>query len=115
MELKVGNSMTVETLVSEKNVAAKYLEGLPHVFATPDMIGEMESASYLCLQQSLEAGKASVGTHVNVSHNMAVPMGQTIKTTATIEEIDRKKVIFKVQSLTEKGEVVGQGTHKRFI
>lgn len=115
MELKVGIIMSVETIVDETNVAAKYSKDLPSVFSTPDMISEMEAACYRGLIPYLEEGKASVGTHVNVSHDMAVPMGQKIKTTATLVEIDKRKLVFEVEATTEDGKRVGKGTHTRFV
>lgn len=115
MEIKVGLTKTIETVVNEGNVAARFNETLPKVFSTPDMIAEMEAACYLCLNEVLESGKASVGVHVNVSHDLAVPIGQKVKTTATIAEIDRRKIVFKVESIAEDGKSVGQGTHTRFV
>lgn len=115
MDLKVGQTKTIETVVDESNVAARFNKNLPKVYSTPDMIAQMEAACYLCLEEILAPTQASVGVHVNVSHDLAVPPGGKINTTATIIEIDKRKLVFEVQAMTQEGKQVGKGTHTRFI
>lgn len=114
MTYSVGNTFTKETVVSKENVAAKYQPGLPNVYATPDMIADMESTCFLGLQAFLPEEQLSVGTHVNVSHDLGVPIGEPITITATITEIDRRKITFNVEAMSSLGSV-GKGTHTRFI
>ncbi|WP_050754250.1 thioesterase family protein [Desulfitobacterium hafniense] len=78
------------------------------------MIAAMETASYQCILPALPKGKVSVGIHVNVSHNLAVPIGTEVTVTATVTEIDRRRVEFHVLATSSKGQV-GAGTHTRFI
>jgi len=114
MELTVGMSHTLKVMVDESNTASMYGDNLPRVFSTPDMIAAMETASYLCILPALPEGKFSVGTHVNVSHDLAVPIGMEVTVTSTITEIDRRRVEFHVVATSPKGQV-GAGTHTRFI
>jgi|LSQX01.2.fsa_nt_gb predicted thioesterase len=114
MEMKIGMSNTIKLVVDESNTASIYGNDLPRVFSTPAMIAAMETASYQCILPALPEGKFSVGTHVNVSHDLAVPIGTEVTVTATVIEIDRRRVEFRVVATSAKGQV-GAGTHKRFI
>lgn len=114
MEIKIGASHTATTVVNASNTASAVGSGLVEVFATPMMIVLLEQAASQCLQPFLEAGHASVGTHVNVSHSGATPLGMTVSATATITEVDRRRVEFSVV-VKDDQEEVGCGTHTRFI
>lgn len=114
MELKTGMSHTVKMIVDETMTASIYGDDLPKVLSTPDMIAAMETASYQCLLPALPEGKITVGTHVNVSHDLAVPIGTEVTITAVLREIDRRRLTFDVMAASEKGQV-GAGTHTRFI
>lgn len=114
MELKTGMSNTITVIVDESMTAAFYGDSLPKVFSTPDMIAAMETACYQCILPALPEGKLSVGTHVNVSHDLAVPIGTAVTITATLVEIDRRRLTFEVVASAPQGRV-GAGTHTRFI
>ena len=114
MEIKIGEHFTKEVYVTKDNVASKFEDDLPDVFSTPDMIAEMESASYHLLKNILTDDLNSVGTHVNVSHEKGLVIGDLVTITAEVIEVDRRKITFRVEA-TSQGEMVGQGTHSRFI
>ena len=114
MELREGMRNTIKVIVDEAKTAATYGDDLPKVFSTPDMIAAMETASYQCILPALPKGKFSVGTHVNVSHDLAVPIGTEVTVTATVTEINRRRVEFRVVAIAPQGNV-GSGTHTRFI
>jgi fluoroacetyl-CoA thioesterase len=81
------------------------------VLSSPAMIMEMELACVEAVQGHVEA---SVGFHVDVKHIAPTPAGETVETTATLIEVDGKKLRFKVE--TKYGEtVVGIGTHRRAV
>lgn len=114
MEIKIGDNFTKEVYVTKDNVASKLEADLPDVFSTPDMIAEMESASYHLLKNIIANDLNSVGTHVNVSHEKGLVIGDKVTITSEVIEIDRRKITFAVKA-TSQGEIVGQGTHTRFI
>lgn len=114
MELTIGMSKTIQVMVDETNTASRRGPNLPQVLSTPDMISAMESASWQCILPALPEGKYSVGTHVNISHDMGVPIGTEVTVTSTVIEIDRRRVVFEVLATCDKGQV-GAGTHTRFI
>mgnify|MGYP001577431725 CR=1 FL=1 len=82
-----------------------------YVLSSPAMIMEMEIA---CVEAIKDVVEASVGFHVDVKHIAPTPAGESVETTATLIEIDEKKLRFKVE--TKYGEtLVGIGTHRRAI
>lgn len=84
------------------------------VFATPSMIALMENAACEAIKASLQPGESSVGTKVNISHLKASALEDTITATATLAEIDGRRLVFEVVANDSKG-IIGEGTHERFI
>ena len=96
------------------NVATNVGSGKVKVFATPMMISLMEKAAVLSIEPYLEPGQSSVGTHIDVSHCAATPMGMTVRAETEVVGIDRRRVTFSVKAYDERG-LIGEGTHDRFI
>jgi predicted thioesterase len=84
------------------------------VFATPSMIALMEQAACLCLTDSLDDGKSSVGTEINIRHTAASPLGAEIIATAEIIAVSDRRIEFEVTAHDGKREI-GSGTHTRAI
>ncbi len=112
--MEVGMKNTATEIVAEQNTATKLGSGLLPVYATPAMIALMEKCAAECVAPSLEEGKTSVGTLLNVKHISASPVGIKITCTATLTEIDGRRLVFRVEASDEKG-LIGEGTHERFI
>ena len=104
MELK---TIRIQRVVEKQNLASVMKSGSLDVLATPQMIAWMEEAACLCLE--LEEGKTSVGISMNVSHDMASPLGATI----TIN-VDGRKIDYEVQAFQD-GKSIGKGVHSRFV
>jgi len=114
MEMKVGLSYTSEVVVSPANSAKHWGSGALDVFATPAMVALMENAAMNAVLHALSEGGDTVGTAVNVNHIKATGMGDTVRATATLKEVDGRKLVFEVTASDSKGEI-GNGTHTRFI
>ncbi len=84
------------------------------VLSTPHMIGYMERTCRDTVLPLLDAGCDTVGTHVNVSHLAAAPIGMSVKFTAEVIGVDDRRVEFRVEAHDEK-EKIGEGTHQRVI
>ena len=61
-----------------KNTAAELGSGDMDVFGTPAMVALMEAAACDALRGGLVAGETSVGTHVDVKHLAATPVGMQV-------------------------------------
>ena len=113
-DIIVGKSGTATAIVNESNTAKAAGSGSLDVFATPMMVALMEKAACTALADSLADGESSVGTAISVAHTAASPLGAKIIATATITDIDGRKVSFTVIAADEMGEI-GRGTHTRVI
>jgi predicted thioesterase len=114
MPITVGLKGRAETVVTESNTAAAVGSGLVPVFATPFMIAIMENAAVNALLPHLAEDEGSVGTHLDVSHDAATPIGMKVWAEATIVEVDKKRLSYEVVAFDEAGPI-GKGTHERFI
>jgi predicted thioesterase len=106
MVLKPGLTGEATTTVVHENTAASVGAGGVEVFATPMMIALMENAAWRATAVSLEEGDVTVGTAVNVQHLAATPLGQQVRATAELVEIE--------EAYDEKRKI-GEGQHERFI
>lgn len=112
--LQVGMKAEKSDCVSENNTAIKFGSGGVAVYATPAMIGLMEGTCLAAVDPVLPEGMATVGTHLDVKHMAATPMGMKVRATAELLEISGKRLSFKVEAFDEK-EKIGEGTHQRYI
>ena len=86
----------------------------PRVLSTPHMIGRMELTSRDAVLPFLDAGFDTVGTHVDVYHLAAAPIGAVVTFTAEVVAEDGRRVQFRVEARDET-EKIGEGTHERAI
>ena len=114
MSLELGLKGRAETLVVESNTAAAVGSGLVPVFATPYMIALKENSAVNAVNDHLEPGQGTVGTHLNVSHEAATPIGMKVWAEALLTEVDGKRLVFEVTAYDDAG-VIGRGSHERFI
>ncbi len=112
--MEKGLTYTSTTQVDATNVAATVGSGDMHVFATPMMVALMENAAMLAVADQLPVGSTTVGAMMNTSHIKPSPMGETITATATLTEVEGRKLTFSVKAEDSKG-VIGEGTHVRYI
>src|SRR6266699_2397093 len=71
----------------------------PRVLSTPRMIGFMEMACRDLVLGMLDAGHDTVGTHVNVYHRAAAPMGATVVFRAELAAVNERRAEFNVKAL----------------
>ena len=90
--------------VTDQMTADRVGSGLAQVFATP-----MESVAPL-----LPEGQSTVGTHINVSHCSATPIGMEVWCDSELIEVDRRRLLFSVKAYDSCG-LIGEGQHERFI
>jgi len=114
MAIVVGLKGHAETIVTDSNTASAVGSGLVPVFATPYMIAIMENAAVNALLPNLSDTEGSVGTHLNVSHDSATPIGMKVWADAEVIAVEGKKITFSVAAFDETGPI-GKGTHERFI
>ncbi len=111
--LTPGKTLT-RTLVVNQARCIGFMGPGNEVYATPEMINDMEYACRDLLLEHLDAGEDSVGAHVDVAHLAATPLGMTVIITATIASIEGRRVKFDVVA-RDTIEECGRGSHVRFI
>jgi predicted thioesterase len=104
-----------EKLVVTQDVAISFMgSNGARVLSTPDMISGLEHTSRNLVLPLLDPGYDTVGTHVDVYHLAATPVGMTVTFRSEITSVDDRRVNFKVEAFDDK-EKVAEGTHQRFI
>ena len=112
--MTIGLKGHLEQTVTEEVTADRIGSGLVKVFATPMMIALIEQTCNESVVPFLEEGQGTVGTHVDVSHCAATPVGMRVWCDSELVEIDRRRLVFAVKAYDECG-LIGEGRHERFI
>ena len=84
------------------------------VFATPSLVGLMESAAMEALRGCLPDGDTTVGTRIDVEHLAATPLGDTVRAEARLVSVDGRRLLFEVEA-HDSVRQVGRGRHERMI
>ena len=105
---------TTITVTPDMTAEASNVEGMAPVLATPRLISYLERTAHLAVWPLLESGQSTVGILVYVRHLAATPVGMTVRFRAELVEVDRRRLVFKVEAWDEV-EKIGEGTHERFI
>jgi fluoroacetyl-CoA thioesterase len=107
--LRVDQSLTVPAVSP-----AFAFDDMPPVFATAFMVGFIEWACIEALRPFLDANERTVGTHIDVSHVSATPVGLMVTAEVELLEIKGRKLRFKVACRDDKGPI-GEGYHERGV
>ena len=81
-DLKPGLSGTAEILVGTRDTAPHVGSGKIGVLATPIMVNLMEAAALQAVERYMPAGHQTVGTHLDVKHFAATPVGMKVRADA---------------------------------
>ncbi len=84
------------------------------VLSTPSMIGLIEGTCLQCAQPHLDENETTVGTHVNVSHTGPARVGEEVRVSVSLKEIDKRRLRFDVEVAAPQG-TISSGTHERAV
>ena len=112
--LSTGIKGRKTTEVTQENTAEVVGSGTLPVFATPAMIALIEATASESVAPFLEEGSSTVGTHLDIAHSSATPVGMSATCETELVEVDRRRLVFRVVVTDAKGEI-GSGTHERFV
>ena len=84
------------------------------VYSTPSMVRDIEYTCHELLNEHLDDGENSVGTHVSVDHIGATVEGDEVEVSVTITAVEGRAVSFEA-TVKDSLEEVGRGVHNRFV
>jgi predicted thioesterase len=114
MGLKPGATNTLTIVVDESMTADRFGNTGVHVLATPMLVSYFELAAHQLVMPALEPGQGTVGSHIDIRHLAATPIGMRVTFRATLTERDGRRLVFRVEADGERDHV-GEGTHERFV
>ena len=113
--MPIGARGSFTLIVAPGHLANRFKDAmLPPVLATPVMIMVMENAALNAMKPYLEPGESALGTHLDVRHLAATPVGRVVTGEAEIVKVDGRRLEFTIRAL-DGAEVIGTGTHERMI
>jgi len=84
------------------------------VFGTPWLIAYLEITCRNSVKALLDDGHDTVGTHVDVKHLAATPMGMQVTFRTELVRVEGSRLGFVVEAWDEKDKIA-EGTHERAI
>ena len=114
LDLPAGLRGSAELVVGEQHTAPRVGSGRIRVLATPVMINLIEAAALAAVEQSLPENHQSLGTHLDVTHIAATPVGMRVRATAEVVRVEGRTIHFKVRAEDER-ELIGEGIHERVV
>lgn len=112
--LKPGLTGTAEIVVGTRDTAPHVGSGKIGVLATPIMVNLMEAAALQAVERFMPPGHQTVGTHLDVRHFAATPVGLKVRAHAELTRIDGRTLTFRLHAEDER-ESIGDGVHERLI
>jgi fluoroacetyl-CoA thioesterase len=114
-EIPMGARGTYTLRVEPRHLANSFKDGvLPPVFSTPYLVLIMENAALNAIKQYLQPGESAVGTHVDVRHLVATPVGREVTGHAEVIRTEGRRIDFRIWA-TDGAEDIGTGTHERTV
>jgi predicted thioesterase len=114
MSLTPGLSASTTLLVGQADTAIEVGSGDVPVLATPRVIALAEHAAVEAIAGALAPGTTSVGYEVQLAHLAPTPVGAKITAEATLENVDGKRLTFRV-AVTDARGLVAAGRVTRVI
>jgi predicted thioesterase len=112
--IKPGQTGTAQIIVAREHTAPFVGSGRIAVLATPVMINVIEAAALEAIEHLLPEGHQSLGTHLDVSHVAATPVGLRVTATAEVVKVEGRTITLRVEAHDEV-EMIGNGTHQRVV
>jgi fluoroacetyl-CoA thioesterase len=111
--LAAGLTMTRRITVDRSRTIGFMGEG-GRVYATPELVRDVEVTCRNLLLEHLEDGEDSVGTRVEIDHLAATLVDMWVEITVTTIEVKGRLVTFEVAA-RDVVDAVARGRHTRFV
>ncbi len=111
--LKTGLTTTARITVDDARTIS-FMGDEVRVYATPNLLYDIEMTCRDLLLEHIDEGQDSVGTHIDLSHLAATPSGMWVELTVTVESVDGRAVRFEIKG-RDPVDKICHGKHSRFI
>jgi len=112
-ELAAGQSKTERLNVDTSRTIA-FMGDDCRVYATPELVRDIEMTCRELLLEHIDEGQDSVGTRVAIDHLAATPLGMDVSISVEITALKGRHVTLAVEC-RDTLEVIARGTHERFV
>ena len=111
--IPVGAS-TTRRITIDKPRTIDFLGEELRVYATPELVRDIEIACRDFLLGFTDPGEDSVGTGIAISHSGATLVGMNVEITISVTAVEGRKVSFSVVA-RDDAEEISRGEHGRFV
>ncbi len=111
--LKAGVSKTV-TINVDRDRTIDFMGDECRVYATPNLVRDIEMTCRELLLEHLDQGEDSVGSRIEVDHTAPTLMGMDVELTVTISSADGRAIAFDIAGKDPVDTICG-GKHNRFV
>ena len=113
-KIEVGRTYQSQTRVEEWMTAEKAgNKGVP-VLSTPMLVQLVEEAAMQCVNPLLDPDEITLGTHVDLSHVAATPVGLIVRTEVEVLKVEGRRIEYAFTAFDER-EKIAEGTHERYV
>jgi len=106
--------ITTRKITIDKPRTIDFLGEDLRIYATPELVRDIEGVCRDFLLSYCDAGEDSVGISVQVSHSGATLLGMQVETTVKVAKVEGRAVSFEVTA-TDGTEQICSGEHSRFV
>ncbi len=101
-------------IVIDKARTIDFMGDEGRVYATPELVRDIEMTCRDFLLEHCDAGEDSVGTRVELDHMAATLLGMWVEITISVAEVKGRAVSFAI-SARDAVDTVAKGVHNRFV
>jgi predicted thioesterase len=84
------------------------------VYATPDLVRDIEHTCRDLLLEHADAGEDSVGAGISITHLAPTLLGMEVEIAVTVAAVEGRKITLDISAKDEL-EPIGSGSHTRFV
>jgi fluoroacetyl-CoA thioesterase len=109
--LKVGMAGERQFVVELTHTIDFAKRGMPAILCTPALVWFLEHAARDAVVPFLDEEESTVGSHIDVDHVAATPVGHVVTCVARVVHLDGRVISFKLEARDE-AELIARGLHR---
>jgi predicted thioesterase len=109
--LKIGSKGERRFVVEPAHTIDFAEGGMPAILCTPWLVWFLEHAARDAVLPFLDQGESTVGSHVDLDHLAATPVGQSVTCVARVVHMEGRSISFQLEARDET-ERIARGFHR---